>query len=249
MNTISKQQQKYIQSLYNKKYRKQFGEFTVEGRKSILELPDGKYEIVKIYISQEQDLGLLPSDVTIVVDEESIRKCSFMQNNNYGIAILKSKNVDFPKVLNGWVLAADDVRDPGNLGTMIRLADWYGIEHLICSQNTVDFQNPKVIASTMGSFARVNVWYCDLLEQIDTFNLPIFAASMEGTSAHQFTFPSKGILLMGSESHGISPELRKKVSETIAIPAYGKAESLNVAVATGILLDNIKRSTDHQTND
>lgn len=247
MNTISKQQQKYIQSLYNKKYRQQFGEFIVEGRKSILEIANGTYEISKIFISHEEDLKLLPQGLSEVVDEASIRKCSFMQNNAYGIAILKAKTDLFPKKLEDWVLMADEVRDPGNLGTMIRLADWYGIKNMVCSPNTVDYQNPKVIASTMGSFVRVSIWYQNLPEIIKQLNLPVFAASMEGQNAHSFPFPKKGILLMGSESHGISAELREKVTNTVAIPAFGKAESLNVAVATGILLDNIKRITDHQT--
>lgn len=249
MTTISKQQQKYIQSLHNKKYRKQFGQFIVEGRKSMLELPNSGFEIISIYIAKEEDLNYYPEHLTHLVDGIVIQKVSSMQNNTYGVAIVKTKEEVFPKKIENWVLMADDVRDPGNLGTMIRLADWYGIEHLICSTNTVDFQNPKVIASTMGSYARVKIWYLNLEQTIDELKLPVFAASMEGRSAYNFKFPSKGILLMGSESHGISRELKKKVNDVIAIPAFGKAESLNVAVATGILLDNIKRATVDQTFD
>jgi TrmH family RNA methyltransferase len=135
----------------------------------------------------------------------------------------------------------DEVRDPGNLGTIIRIADWYGINKLIFSTHTAEFYNPKVIQSSMGSFTRVQFYYGDLAQAFQDWKLPVYGAFLEGESIHELVNPTPGVLLLGNESQGISKEVEKWVSSKITIPSFGKAESLNVAIATAIFCDNFKR--------
>ena len=141
----------------------------------------------------------------------------------------------------GLILALDGVSDPGNLGTIIRVADWYGIKHIVTSTDSADAYNPKTISATMGSFVRVSVSQVELPEYLQTLNMPIYGAFLDGQSVHTTDLSAKGVLLMGSESHGIREQCAKLVSDKITIPAFGEAESLNVAMATGIILDNFKR--------
>lgn len=140
-----------------------------------------------------------------------------------------------------WVLALDDVRDPGNLGTLLRIADWYGFDEVVCSTTTVDLFNPKVLHASMGSFTRVPVWYQDLEGFLEKTDRPVFGAYLEGDSVHSFAFPDKGVLLMGNEAKGIAPNLTPHVGHKIHIPQFGGAESLNVAAATAVICDNIRR--------
>jgi TrmH family RNA methyltransferase len=133
------------------------------------------------------------------------------------------------------------VRDPGNLGTIIRIADWYGIKKLIFSSHTAEFYNPKVIQSSMGSFTRVQFYYGYLIQAFQEWKLPVYGAFLEGESIHQLTNPAPGVLLLGNESQGISKEVEKWVSSKVTIPSFGNAESLNVAIATAIFCDNFKR--------
>ena len=139
------------------------------------------------------------------------------------------------------ILALDEIKDPGNLGTIIRIADWYGIKKIIASNDTVDFYNPKVISATKGSFTRVQIFYTDLVETLPKIGLPIFGTFMKGENVHTFDFPKSGILIMGNESKGISEKIEKLITRKITIPSFGKAESLNVSIATAIVLDNWKR--------
>jgi RNA methyltransferase, TrmH family len=136
------------------------------------------------------------------------------------------------------ILALDEIKDPGNLGTIIRIADWYGIKKIIASNDTVDFYNPKVISATKGSFTRVQIFYTDLAETLPKIGLPIFGTFMKGENVHTFDFPKSGILIMGNESKGISEKIEKLITKKITIPSFGKAESLNVSIATAIVLDN-----------
>jgi len=139
------------------------------------------------------------------------------------------------------ILALDEIKDPGNLGTIIRIADWYGIKKIIASNDTVDFYNPKVISATKGSFTRVQIFYTDLAETLPKIGLPIFGTFMKGENVHTFDFPKSGILIMGNESKGISEKIEKLITKKITIPSFGKAESLNVSIATAIVLDNWKK--------
>jgi TrmH family RNA methyltransferase len=150
---------------------------------------------------------------------------------------------ELPQTKNSWVLALDQVRDPGNLGAIVRIADWYGISDIVCSTQSVDFFNPKVIAATMGSFIRVKVYYTDLPQWLSTNKVMVFGAVLNGLNVHQTQFKKYqgGIIVLGSESHGISSEVLPHITQKITIPRFGGAESLNVAMATAIILDNWKQ--------
>ncbi|MGR3809069.1 TrmH family RNA methyltransferase [Jiulongibacter sp. NS-SX5] len=240
---LSKQKQKYIQSLHNKKYRNQYGVFLVEGQKSILEVLDSDFEIEEVFLT-EKAVDLIDASVDhVLCSEQEIAKVSSFRSNNFGVLVAKMKENALPQIEKGeWILVLDQINDPGNLGTIIRTADWYGIRKVVCSEQTVDFYNPKVISSTMGSFARITPYYTDLTDFLKSAKLPVFGAFLEGQNVHSIDFSNQsGILVIGSESHGISNELAPLITDKLTIPAFGKAESLNAGIATAILLDNIKR--------
>ena len=164
------------------------------------------------------------------------------QSNDSALAVVHMKsNLRFRPENEPLILALDDVRDPGNLGTIIRVADWYGIKKLVFSPQTAEFYNPKVIQSTMGSFTRVQFFYEELDKVFDEWKLPVYGAFLDGENIHRLQSPTPGILLMGNESKGISTLLEQKVTQKVTIPGSGNAESLNVAIATAILCDNFNR--------
>ena len=246
---ISKNQLKLIHSLEQKKQRKKLGLFLVQGEKNVNELFISDFEIVNIfataaYINKNAKL-LSDNQLTSLVIEssdEELKKAGTLQNNNSVIAVAKCKTYSLPPAeKDGLILVLDQVGDPGNLGTIIRVADWYGIKHLVCSPDCADIYNPKVIAATMGSFSRVQVSHTDLHEYLKSQEKPIFGAFLEGKNIHHSQLPSNALIVMGSESHGISDVVAKLVTDKITIPNFGQAESLNVAMATGIILDNFKR--------
>ena len=140
---------------------------------------------------------------------------------------------------NEFALILDDIRDPGNLGTIIRTADWFGLKHIIASPETADFYNPKVIAATMGSFTRINVHYTDLAAFIPDSGLPVFGTFLDGSNVREVAFGNGGLIVIGNESNGISPVVERLVTNRITIPRYGKAESLNAAVAAAVVLENV----------
>ncbi|UBM58597.1 RNA methyltransferase [Marinilongibacter aquaticus] len=247
---ISKQRQKYIQSLHIKKYRQQYGAFLVEGRKSIEELlavsAESKisFEIEHLFLTETavQLLGATAEKAELCT-EKDLAKVSFYKTNTFGLAVVRMPNppaLAFGK--NTWLVAVDGIKDPGNLGTIVRTADWYGIKQVWCSEDTVDFYSPKVIASTMGSFTRIAVSYVDLSQELEKAGQPVYGAFLGGENVHSVKFPESGILLIGSESHGISPEISEKVNHRITIPQFGRAESLNAGIATAVLLDNLRRN-------
>ncbi|WP_374754260.1 RNA methyltransferase [Jiulongibacter sediminis] len=239
---LSKQKQKYIQSLHNKKYRNQYGVFLVEGQKSIHELLNSDFEIDEAFLTAEASESLgLKLNVTICKADE-ISKVSSFRSNSFGVLVVKMKE-NIPPDLNvkGWILVLDQINDPGNLGTIIRTADWYGVKHIVCSENTVEFYNPKVISSTMGSFSRITPYYADISSFLEQCSLPVYGAYLNGENVHRHQFPESGVLVIGSESHGIDRQLESLITRKITIPSFGKAESLNAGVATAILLDNISR--------
>lgn len=165
-----------------------------------------------------------------------------MLSNNSVLVVAKCKTATLPTIASQeLILVLDQVGDPGNLGTIIRVADWYGVKNIVCSPDCADFYNPKVIAASMGSFARINVSHTPLVEYLAIQEKPIFGAYLEGSNLHQCALPKSAFIVMGSESHGISDELEHLISDKITIPNFGAAESLNVAMATGIILDNFKR--------
>ncbi|MDC9509530.1 RNA methyltransferase [Pseudoalteromonas sp. Angola-4] len=240
---ISKNQLKLIRQLGQKKYRKQYNQYLVQGEKNVLELLNSPLKAVDIFATQafiNTHQNQFPEVDFTPAEEESLTKASTLVSNNAAIAVVDMPKADLPNN-TGLILALDGVSDPGNLGTIIRVADWYGIQHIVTSTDSADAYNPKTISATMGSFVRVSVSQVELPEYLQTLNMPIYGAFLDGQSVHTTDLSAKGVLLMGSESHGIREQCAKLVSDKITIPAFGEAESLNVAMATGIILDNFKR--------
>jgi len=244
---LSKNTVKFIKSLHQKKFRNQEQRFFVEGEKSVLEVLDSTFEVELLlatehFISENKALLSGTNTELISVTQKQLEGLGQYQSNDSALAVVKLKsNQEFDYPNGQLVIGLDDIRDPGNLGTIIRIADWYGIKHLVFSQQTADFYNPKVIQASMGSFTRVNFFYTDLKNIFQKWNVPIYGAFLNGQNIHQMNELSPGVILMGNESQGISSELEKLVSQKVTIPAFGEAESLNVAIATAIICDNFKR--------
>lgn len=241
---ISKSKLKYIKSLQVKKYRNEEQRFLVEGAKSVKEILDSDYE-VEMVVGSAQFLSQIHTDAQVQLVECSENELSSLgtfQSNEAAIAVAKMKPNTAPVLAQEeLVLALDDIRDPGNLGTIIRTADWYGIRNIIASENTTDFYNPKVITSSMGSFTRVNVYYTNLVSFLANSTRMVYGAFLEGEDVHRVHFRLGSILLVGNESRGISAALEAVTHQKVTIPRYGKAESLNAGVATAIILDNLVR--------
>ena len=244
---LSKNTVKFIKSLHQKKYRLESGKFFVEGEKSVVEVLQSSFTVDLILVTQEfatKHAALLSGKAfeVIFVTPNQLEQVGQYQSNDAALAVVQMKpNQAFTPVKGELILALDEVRDPGNLGTIIRIADWYGIKKLIFSTHTAEFYNPKVIQSSMGSFTRVQFYYGDLAQAFQEWKLPVYGAFLEGESIHELANPTPGVLLLGNESQGISKEVEKWVSSKITIPSFGKAESLNVAIATAIFCDNFKR--------
>jgi len=238
---ISKRQIKIITSLHQKKYRKLNGLFVAEGKKVIQEFLDSHFELDTLFTTDE---ALFGADVAVnLISEAELKKISFLKTPNKALALFKIADPDLTKD-TGLIVALDAIRDPGNLGTIIRLCDWFGVKQLVCSGTTVDCYNPKVIQATMGSLTRVHVLYTNLETYLSTTELPIFGAFMDGTNVYKAQLPTNAILVMGNEANGVSEEISNLITEKIAIPRFGdlqQTESLNVAMATGILLNEFKR--------
>ena len=235
---------KYIKSLQIKKYRQEAQSFCVEGLKSVLELSHSPFEVSLIAGTHEffEEYGSrLPDNAEhMVLGMKDLSRVSAFKSNNSAIAVAKMLPEEEFKLKGEWVIALDEINDPGNFGTILRAADWYGIRKVVCSMQSVDLYNPKTLAASMGSFTRVRVYYKELQEFLNQQSVPVYGAFLNGKSIHEFEFGKEGILLMGSESHGIRKDL--KVDERLTIPSFGNAESLNVAMATAVMLDNLSRS-------
>ncbi|QCW99086.1 RNA methyltransferase [Aggregatimonas sangjinii] len=245
---VVKNQIKFIKSLQQKKYRNQNGMFVVEGIKSVREFLNSDYKVEKVYVTKPDIFNMDAPEMELVSAGELAQMSGLHSPNS----VLGVFHIPIPKKLdvNDWILVLDDVRDPGNLGTIIRLCDWFGIEHLVCSEHTVDCYNPKVLQATMGSITRVNLGYTDLTRFLSTIDLPIFGTFMNGASVYTKKIPTAGILIMGNEANGISATVEKLVNHKISIPQPASragmhenqnTESLNVATATAIFLNEIRR--------
>ncbi len=246
---ISKNTLKYIHSLQQKKFRKQHQAFLVEGGKSVIELIRSQMQVLKVYatphfVQKNEQYFVKHAFEYEIVEEAELAKAGTFQTNDAAMAIAAIPLNEFLYVNDReYVLMLDDIRDPGNLGTIIRIADWYGIRKIICSEETADVYNPKVIAATMGSFTRVRTYYCKPEEYLQKYpQLPVYGAFLQGTSVHETSFAASGIVVMGNESRGIGPVLEQVIKHRITIPAYGGAESLNAAIATAIICDNMRRT-------
>ena len=237
---LSKNELKYIQSLCQKKQRAQEGLFLAEGPKLARELLNSDYQVEKLYATEE---WLAENKVDVeatVVTEIELGKMSTLQTPNEVLLMCRQKtDLGEPVFKNKVSIVLDGLQDPGNLGTIIRIADWFGISQIIASEDTVEFYNPKVIQSTMGSFIRVKCWYRNLTEILSSINMPIYGALLKGQSINQISPLKEWILLIGNESKGIRETTLPFITKAVTIPRIGQAESLNAAVATGILLSHL----------
>ena len=237
---LSKNQVKLIQKLHHKKYRNELSLFIVEGKKSINEFLQAGY-IPQLLIATEAFTTSVPQHLITPVSKDELRKVSTLQNPDEGLAVFeqpKHKGI----LQEGVIVALDNVQDPGNLGTIIRLCDWFGVETLLCNIQTVDCYNPKVVQASMGSLTRVAVHYLNLAAFLTTTALPVYTMDLEGENLYTATFPKDCILILGNEANGISSEVRALSNEVITIPRFSqhqRTESLNVAMAGAIILSEV----------
>ena len=240
---VSKNQIKLINSLQQKKYRKLHNLFIAEGKKVIQELIDANFSLEHLFVTKE---NLFDSKYNFeLISDNDLKKISALTTANDCLAVFKIKEVNSHSS-SGLELALDNIKDPGNIGTIIRLCDWFGISKIVCTEETVDIYNPKVVQATMGSLARVEVLYTNLANYLKTTDLEIFGTFMEGTNIYKTELPSKGIIVMGNEAHGISTEIENLVPQKLSIPRFGslqQTESLNVATATAVILSEFKRNS------
>ena len=242
--SISQRQKKFIKSLHLKKNRKEEQCFLVEGAKSVRELLASDFEVVLLagtadFLAQQRPL---PKGEVVEAKEAELEGLGEFQSNNGALAVARIKpNTPLERYADEFALVLDDIRDPGNLGTIIRTADWFGIHKVIASEETADCYSSKVITSTMGSFTRTRIYYTRLEEYLSNTPGRVFGAYLNGTSIHDVNFGKGGLVLIGNESRGISPQLESFVTDKVTIPRYGQAESLNAAIATAIFCDNLRR--------
>ncbi len=246
---LSKNKIKYIKSLELKKNRKQDKVFVVEGHKSVDELLDSfSCKIIVATSEWLQKHKNLKAQEIIEVSDEELAKVSFLKTPQNVLAVFDQPNydLDFSTPQKELCLALDDVQDPGNLGTIIRVADWFGIENIYCSQGTADLYNPKTVQATMGAISRVKVHYCDLPSFISSLNdVKVYGTFLDGENLYDSPISENGLIVMGNEGNGISKEIEKLVNSKLLIPNFpsGRAtsESLNVAMATGIICAEFRR--------
>lgn len=237
MPEITKNELKHIRLLRQKKYRQQYEQFVVEGEKNIEELLRSNYSISAIYATSDWESSISEIE-TITITNKQLSQISNLNSPDKVLAVAKIPSVEFPSHFGSKItLCLDSINDPGNLGTIIRTADWFGIKNIICSPNTVDCFNPKTVMATKGSLFKTTIFYTELDELFKNHPSTIFGAYLDGEEiSTKFEAPKECFLLMGSESHGISETLEPFVTNKIKIPKKGNAESLNVAMATSILL-------------
>mgnify|MGYP000553959300 FL=1 len=238
--SLSKNHIKLITSLSQKKYRQKHKLFVVEGVKVVQEFLNSSYEL-EIVFSTDTDFS--STNKFIEVTDQELKKISSLKNPNKVLAIFKIPNQINP-IMGGLILALDSINDPGNLGTIIRLCDWFGIEQLVCSNETVDCFNSKVVQASMGSLTRVAVSYLDLKKYLQNASVPIFIADMDGLNVYKTKLPDSALLVLGNEANGISDDIKQLVTTKVTIPRYGafqQTESLNVATASAILLSEFRR--------
>lgn len=239
---VSKNQIKLISSLHQKKYRIAHQLFIAEGVKGIHELLSSNFELEHLYVTVD-DFRTVASTQKTLISDADLKKISALTTPNTCLAVFKIPN-ERAVVSEGLIVALDTIRDPGNMGTILRLCDWFGINQVICSKETVDLYNPKVVQATMGSIARVNVNYLNLNTFLETTSLPVYGTFMDGEDIYNSEITNEGIIILGNEANGISKEIEALVTKRITIPRFGnlqQTESLNVATATAIVLSEFKR--------
>lgn len=245
---LSKNKLKFIRSLKEKKYRDEYDVFVAEGNKLVAELlTNSKCKLLVAEKSFLESVNLSHAEEALEVNGGELSQISFVKNPQQALGVFYKKAVDENvNITSQLVLALDGIQDPGNMGTIVRLADWYGIRHIFCSSDTVDIYNPKVVQATMGAIARVHVHYVDLLAFLDKHSdLPIYGTLLDGENMYQQELTQNGILIMGNEGNGIRPETEKRITKRLFIPTYPigqhSSESLNVAIATAIVCAEFRR--------
>ena len=235
---ISKNQIKFVRQLEQKKYRKKEGLFVAEGPKVVGDLLRAGFKAHTIFATSEwESQGQTFQEVS----DEELRRVSFLQHPQRVLALFFIPTESVPSV-SSLSLALDDVQDPGNLGTIIRIADWFGIDTIYCSENTADAWSPKVVQATMGSIARVNIIYTDLQEPVSKAQVPVYGTLLDGQDIYTQELSKEGIIVMGNEGNGISAPIRKLINRRLLIPQFHEGpESLNVAIATAITCSEFRR--------
>ncbi len=244
---LTKAQIKHLQGLKLKKYRQNYGDFVIEGEKLVTEaLLESVYPDLIIATPEwlAQNAGRIPEQVGIAeASMRDIEKISSLSTPQPVMALVKKRTVDISElqVRGHWLLALDGIQDPGNFGTLLRTADWFGVHGVVCSADTVELYNPKVVQSTMGSIFRMPVVYTDLADWLSALPVHRYAAVLQGDTLNGRHFSQEGVLVIGSESHGITPEVLAACDQTVTIAGYGRSESLNAGIAAGILMYEITR--------
>lgn len=246
--TLSKNKLKYIRSLKEKKFRNEHGTFVAEGHKMVKELlASMKCELLLATSDFLNDTNPANAEEVIEVTEKELAQASFLLHPQQVLAIFRQPQYDIDiKLKDQLVIALDGIQDPGNMGTIVRLADWYGIKHIFCSQDTADIYNPKTVQATMGALARVQIHYVDLISFLQRQkSLPIYGTLLDGKNIYEQQITSHGIIVMGNEGNGIRPETERLINNKLYIPSYPEgndtSESLNVAVATAIVCAEFRR--------
>ncbi|QOI97835.1 MAG: RNA methyltransferase [Flammeovirgaceae bacterium] len=244
---LSRARIKFIKSLQLKKYRKQEQCFVVEGAKGVQEvlLSDFKVELLLAtlqFLDENRKLTAGFTGELLEVSVDDLQGLGEYKTNHLALAVVRMREMKAPILKQGrFYLVLDDIRDPGNLGTILRIADWYGITDIIASSETAEVYNSKVIAASMGSFTRVTVFYTNLVEYLRKVNMPVLGTFLTGENIHHISKLNGGFIVIGNEANGISKEVETLVTRRITIPRCGKAESLNAAVATAVVCDNLVR--------
>ena len=249
MESLTKSRVKLISSLSKKKERDELGLFVAEGPKLVRDLSTVFHCQSLLATETFWTENRIVADSQVLVSEEELKKISFLCAPQSVVAVFEKKErvAENVNLKNTLTLALDTIQDPGNLGTIIRLADWFGIENVVCSRETVDVYNPKVVQATMGALTRVNVYYTDLCQFIreKAIGLPVYGTFLEGDSIYDEPLTKEGVVIMGNEGNGISDSLKKYVTKKLYIPNYPQnretSESLNVAMATAIACSEFRR--------
>lgn len=248
---MSQKWSKLIKSLHLKKYRKAEQLFFVEGEKAVLEVLAAHWPVKALFGTPEffdrYPHAGAAAELCQPCSASELEQAGTFSSNNAALAVVAMpQQSPFAEASSsGYTLVLDTINDPGNLGTIIRIADWYGIRHLLCSAETVDVFNPKVIAAAKGSFLRVQLHYGDLSQWLSQTKQPVYGTFLAGTSVHQLqlsgTGDHQGYIVLGNEANGISDAVAAYVNQRITIPAFGQAESLNVGIAAAVVVDNLTR--------
>lgn len=239
---MTNQEIKTVQSLHKKKFRKELNSFIIEGRKILGEALENQPSLIQqVYALETEKSWLEETSLNVeYISERELTKVSVLQHPQGVLALCKLSS--FEAAQTTFQLACDTVQDPGNMGTILRLASWFGVDEVLLSEECVDIYNPKVVQASMGAIFTVPVRYVDLKTELSSTKKPIYGALLEGENVYTASLKKECILLMGNEGNGISPALQELITYPISIPKFGKGESLNVAMATGILLSEVRRT-------